>query len=127
MRTLKITLQVLVLSSFLFACCKGGSGGDASITAYPFHHSKPIPGATVYVKYDATEPPGTSPSSYDATFKATATGLSIMCTGLKCGNYFLYGVGYDSSIMQTVSGGIAVKIAYSDRKHNTNTNVPVTE
>lgn len=117
---------VLCIISFN-ACCKGGSGGKADITVSPYHHSKPIPGATVYVKYNATELPGTSPSNFDANYTATANSLPIKCSDLKCGNYYLYVVGYDSSIMQTVKGGIGVKIKYKDRKENTNVNVPVTE
>jgi len=127
MKALYSFLIIGVSSVLLSACCKGGSGGDASITAFPFHHTKPIPGVTVYVKYDATEFPGASPSSYDINFKAGATDLSVKCTGLTCGNYYLYGVGYDSSISQIVSGGMNVKISYSDRKNNANVNLAITE
>lgn len=118
---------LIVLSTILYACCKGGLGGDATIIAHPYHHSKQIPGAIVYVKCNATELPGTTPSDYDTKFTSAPADLSIKCTGLKCGDYYFYCVGYDSAIMQTVNGGMNVKIKYSDRKSSSDINMAVTE
>jgi len=43
------------------------------------------------------------------------------------GEYYLYGVGYDSSISAPVFGGIPIKIKYSERKETIEINVPVIE
>lgn len=127
MKILRNIMIPFVVATFAFSCCKGGAGGDATITASTHHHSRSIPGAIVYVKYNATELPGTSPSNYDTKFIAGPTDFSVKCTGLKCGNYYLYATAYDSSIMQPVTGGVAVKISYSERKKNADIWVPVTE
>lgn len=46
---------------------------------------------------------------------------------LRYGHYFVYAVGYDSSIAQTVTGGIALKIKWKERKQELDLKVPVTE
>jgi hypothetical protein len=125
----KYLLAFLLLPAILIlnSCCKGGSGGKATLNCSVFHHTKPIVGATVYIKYNATEFPGTDPSSYSDHQTASGASNTITFTGLNCGDYFLYGVGYDSSLMVPVTGGIHFQIKYSDRKHTETTNVPVTE
>ena len=120
-------LSAVFIILTLAACCKGGGGGDATITASPYHHSKAITGSIVYVKYDATEYPGADPANYSTYFSAAASDVPVKCTGLKCGDYYLYCVGYDNAISQKVSGGLHVKIKFGDRKSNADTNIPVTE
>jgi hypothetical protein len=121
-------ISLLLIPFFEFSsCCKGGSGGDATLDCSVFHHSKPIPGATVYVKYNATEFPGTDVSVYSANAKASGTSNTLKIEGLHCGDYFLYGVGFDSALGLPVTGGVHVQIKYSDRKKEQSENVPVTE
>ena len=117
----------LIIPFLLNSCCKGGSGGKATLNCSVFHHIKPIPGATVYIKYNATEFPGADPSSYSDHQTASGASNSVTFTGLNCGDYFLYGVGFDSSLMVPVTGGIHFQIKYSDRKHTESTNIPITE
>jgi hypothetical protein len=118
---------LFAMVSVFYSCCKGGSGGDAKIVCTVLHHVKPIPGATVYIKYNATELPGLSPSNYDASITASANSNMVTFSGLKCGNYYLYGVGYDTSLKLPVTGGIGITIKHSDREHTESTTVPVTE
>jgi hypothetical protein len=120
-----ICLSFIMLT--LGACCKGGSGGKATLNLAVFHHSKPIPGATVYIKYNVTEFPGTDVSLYNDHKTAAGNSNTLTFTGLHCGDYYLYGVGFDSSLTLPVTGGVHYQIKYSDRNHTESTNVPVTE
>lgn len=121
----KSILMILTMITFtvLTACHKEGTGGKSSISGNVKHHDEIIPNATVYIKYGATELPGTSPSSYDASTAADANG-HYEFKNLRKGDYFLYGVGFDTDHMETVTGGISVKLKYNKE---TTTDVPVTE
>ena len=77
-----------------------------------FHHSKPIPNAIVYIKYGATDFPGTDITTYDNHTTADAN-AHYQFDDLRMGNYYLYGVGWDNSISSTVTGGVAVKLKYN--------------
>ena len=121
---LRLAVVIALIPS---SCCKGGSGGQATLVASPYHHTKPIQGAILYVKYNTTDPPGTNPSDYDAKFTAGPNEFTITCNGLKCGDYYLYCTGYDSTLLRVVTGGMTVHIKYSDRKSTENINVAITE
>jgi len=135
LKTLSHTLMkkfLLLFVAFLLvvdfsSCCKGGTGGNASLACSVFHHAKPINGATVYIKYNATEFPGTDPSAYSASLTSPNNSNQLTFKNLHCGDYFLYGVGFDSSLMLPVTGGIHFQIPYSDRDKIETTNVPITE
>lgn len=101
---------------FLLSCSKGGPGGEAGIRGIVKHHSAPIPAAVVYIKYDAKEFPGADLSLYDASVTTSNPEARFEFNGLKRGYYYLYAVGYDSSISSPVSGGLAVHIKYMERK-----------
>ena|ERR1035437_628414 len=107
----------------LFACHKEGTGGKSSVSGYVMHHSKAIPNAIVYIKYGATEFPGTDVSLYDASIP-TGADAHYEFKDLRRGDYYLYGVGFDNSIVATVTGGIGIKLKYNK---STTTDVPVTE
>ena len=124
-RTFNIVFIFIVIG--VGACCKPGAGGDATLVAFPQHHGKEIKGATIYVKYNAKDFPGTDLSKYDTKFIGESNEEHIHCKGLKCGKYYLYAVGFDSTKMQAVSGGIAIKVKYKERKQEIDINVPVTE
>ncbi len=109
---------------FAFSSCyKEGNGGKSIVNGYVSHHSHKIPGATVYIKYGAVEFPGTDVSKYDASVTADAA-AHYEIKDLRKGEYYLYGVGYDNSIMEIVSGGIGIKLKYNKV---TTTDIPVTE
>jgi len=105
-------------------------GGDAGISVYVRHHEVAIPGATVYVKYNEKEFPGTDVTKYNLSVVCGDSGHSSGHThirNLKQGYYYFYSVGFDSSLMQAVSGGISLHIKHSERKKEAELNIPVTE
>ena len=110
---------------FLFSLCgKEGPGGKAAIKGMVMHHSKPIPGAAVYIKYNASESPGTNVTYYDDHVNADAN-ANFEFQDLKRGDYFLFGAGYDSSIALPVTGGVPVII--KKKTETVQSNVLVTE
>ena len=112
-----------ILSFSFSACKKEGTGGKSSVTGNVKHHTKLIPNAIVYIKYGATEFPGTDVSLYDDKVTADAN-AHYEFSGLQKGDYYLYGVGYDDAILEQVSGGISIKLR---RNEALTSDVPVTE
>lgn len=105
------------LGLLLLAACNrdddkntAGKGGNAVLRIVPKHHEvyKNIVDCKVYIKYNAQD----APASYDDS--AVVLDMSGMPTatfsGLKTGNYYLYGYGFDTSIRQNVKGGIPYTI-----------------
>lgn len=117
-------ISISVFSLFAFSSCyKEGNGGKSSVNGYVSHHSHRVAGATVYIKYGVVEFPGNDVSKYDASVTADAN-AHYEFKDLRKGEYYLYGIGYDNSIMETVAGGIGTKLKYNKA---TTTDVPVTE
>jgi len=124
MKAIKLSLlAIFFIVTFISSCKDEGPGGRAIIKGAVKHHSDIIPNATVYIKYGATEFPGTTPADYDAQIVADAS-ANFEFTNLVKGNYYLYAVGYDITIGQPVKGGVAVNIK---RNENKVIDVPVTE
>jgi hypothetical protein len=122
------THKFLLSAVFLIvvSCKKDGTGGDAGISARVQHHEKAIPGATVYIKYGATEFPGAAPGNYDE-HKVCDANAKTQFSNLLPGHYYFYGVGFDSSIQEAVTGGIPLEIKRKQKKSNIDLLVPVTE
>ncbi len=124
MKTRNILLLPLLLAFFSFSCKKNQLGGKSTISGTVSHHSKIIPYATVFIKYNAKEFPGKDTTVYDAKVRADAAGKY----SLKCykGDYYLYGYGYDYDIQPpyTVVGGVPAHIR---QRENLTINVAVTE
>jgi len=118
-----LLLTAICLSAVFSSCHKEGTGGKSSISGSVKHHDASIPNSVVYIKYGTKEFPGTDVSRYDASVTADAN-AHYEFKDLRKGDYYLYGVGYDNTIMEAVTGGIAVKLKYNKE---TETNVPVTE
>ena len=119
-----ISCCFFVLTCILtFSCTKEGSGGKSSVSGSVRHHETLIPNSTVYIKYNATEFPGTDIGKYDASV-TTGADAQYQFKDLRKGDYYLYGVGYDNAGAYIVTGGIAVKLKYNKTK---TINVPVTE
>jgi hypothetical protein len=121
-----VTLVACLLT--ITACKKNGTGGDNSIAAFPKHHGVTIPNATVYIKYGATELPGKSASDYDDSKIAIKEGTGdahAHFEGLLKGDYFIYAIGYDSTVSEIVTGGVAVKI--TSKSGEKDVEIPVTE
>ena len=125
MKLLRLFLATLVLALTLVACEKEGLGGKATITGHVKHHDTPIPNATVYIKYGARELPGTDPSDFDAQTVASSGDGHYEFTDLQKGDYYLFSIGFDSTISEAVKGGIPVNI--NKKSETLEVNIPVTE
>ena len=125
MRVLMLCFSIGMLS-IAMACDKDEDiPPTGKIFGQVLHHDDPILGATVYIKYNATEFPGTSPSDYDDMVIAGEIDATYEFNDLPKGTYYLYGIGEDTDCPCTVFGGIPVVL-------NSNTDiqetvVPVTE
>jgi hypothetical protein len=121
-RMKKITGISFLLFIFVCGCKKNQLGGKAKVKGIVLHHEKLIPGARVFIKFNAKEFPGTDTTIYDSKVVADANGnYTINCYK---GNYYLYGVGYDDAILLDVYGGLAINVRNNE---TINTNVAVTE
>ncbi len=125
MRNLKNAALVLFIlaGATISSCKKEGAGGHSSVSGSVKHHTKLIPNAIVYIKYGATEFPGTDINLYDAHVTSD-TNAHFEIKDLRKGDYYLYGVGWDNALMQTVTGGTGIKLKYNKASVN---DVPVTE
>jgi hypothetical protein len=97
------------------ACKKNQADGPSEISGRVVHHEKAIPGATIYIKFNAKEWPGRDSSVYDHTLKADAQGNFIF----KCykGDYYLYATGIEPrAVPLYVSGGIPVSLRHKEKK-----------
>lgn len=107
---------------FLFSACKtsddpqpsiGGKGGNGTIKVTPRHHGSPIDSCTIYIKYNATDEPANK--QYDDSMKCVQVGgLPVAAfTGLKKGNYYLYGYGWDPTLTppSAVKGAFAFNLS----------------
>src|SRR5687767_1965163 len=118
--------KILLYSSFLilgFACKKNQPGGKSTITGKVMHHERMIPDATVYIKFNAKEFPGSDSSKYDANVKADGQGVY----SFKCykGDYYLFGTGIDmQSPPLYVHGGVPVHVR---NRETVESNVAVSE
>lgn len=123
MKNYQLLSIVFIASLFTLASChKEGSGGKAGLSGTVKHHTMPIPNCVVYIKYGATELPGTDISKYD-DHVTTDANANYEIKDLYKGDYYLYGVGFDP-VFGTLTGGIFVKI----KKNKTySVDVPVTE
>jgi len=103
-------LLVLVTSS----CKKEGPEdgvvkGTKKIIVTVKHHSRILPGITVYLKYNATEFPGADSTLYDWNKTSDVSGVAVF-EDLFDGNYFLYGKGIDEVIHLEVIGGATLLV-----------------
>ena len=104
----------LVFISFIsiLSCRKeetlAGKGGNATLTITPQHHGLNIANSKVYIKYNAKN----TPSFYDDSVQTSMqNGIpTAVFTQLTKGDYYIYGIGIDTSIKQTVKGGIPYTI-----------------
>ena len=122
-KILFIYCTAIVFITISGSCKKNGIGGSGSLSGLVKHHAKPIPNAVVYIKYGASEFPGADVSLYDD--HSTSNGdAHYEINNLRKGDYYLYGVGFDYSINQKVTGGIGVSLGNKESK---SVDVPVTE
>ena len=129
----KLTLFAAIITMIFTTTCKkegeptcnAGTGGNISLVIHPAHHGNPIPGATAYIEFNTQSNAGAT-SNYDLTVHGEASEDHIHVNGLRCGDYFIYCVGYDSAINQQVFGGIPFVIK-PNQSGEIDVHVPVTE
>jgi hypothetical protein len=95
--------------------CVGGKGGSVSLIASLQHHGKPIISRdsypdTVYVKFNTLEYPG-SLQKFDTLVVAETGEDHVHISGLRCGKYFVFATGFDTTINQRVRGGVPVQFS----------------
>jgi len=112
------------------SCAYGGTGGNTTIVAKPQHHGVPIISKigyvdSAFVKFNAVNSPGTNPSNYDLVLAGEEGEDHVHIEGLKPGKYYIYMTGFDSTIVQRVSGGIPVTLTQSSGE--VDMEIPVSE
>lgn len=109
MKLLKISLLIILFTS-TYSCKKNQIGGKATLKGRVLHHSKPIPNAIIYIKYNATEFPGDDYKLYDTSVEADASGNYSLA--LYKGSYYIYASGLDLDIAAPfkVVGGLSISI-----------------
>ena len=136
MKYLPLFVILLFIVSFTSACkkdenvekqiCPAGPGGNLELSFFVTHHDTLIPGAEIYVKFNATEFPGTDPANYDRVLLTGTAGHErghAHLPFMTCGRYFIYSVGYDSLISDSVFGGIPVNITKTEGTETINVHV----
>jgi hypothetical protein len=76
--------------------CNEGRNGELQLVMKMFHHARPIKGARVFIKYNASEFPGEDTSKYDHAVSAPLDSPYAFVDSLACGNYYIYAIGIDS-------------------------------
>ena len=134
--TSKIILTALFISTIITSCkkdedkCSAGKGGSLTIVAFPQHHGKAIYNQptypdTIYVKFNTQVSPGLSTANYDTYFVGETGEDHVHMEGLKCGDYYFLGAGFDTTINQRVIGGIPYST--EQKEGEIDLNIPVTE
>ena len=131
------SLAAVALLSVSSVACKpdddttpiAGKGGSTSLRVTPFHHDKAavIDSCTVYVRYNAQDAPADGVYDDSARVQPGGNGVPAQAVfpGLKPGNYYLFGRGWDPVISQTVRGGSPFTIP--DNKGSYDVYLPVGE
>ncbi len=117
-------ILIFLLTFGIISCTKNKTGGKASLKGKVLHHSKPIPNAYVYIKFNSSEYPGDSYTSYDTYVEADGNGnYSIP---FYQGTYYIFAMGRDMDIPYpyTVKGGLSISIR---NKENLEKDIAVTE
>lgn len=107
------------------SCQYAGTGGNTTIVAFPKHHGADTRPYHVYVKFNTQNSPGTDPWLYDLTVDADTTENHIEIEGLKPGKYYIYEVAFDTTINDTVMGGIPYILTQTSGE--VDLDIPVTE
>ena len=108
------TLTILLALVLIFGCRKkntAGLGGENSLHIKVRHHSVVLDSITVYAKFNASDAPA-SLNEYDinAEVKIQDGDTIAILDGLKDGEYYLYGKGWDPMIFEEVEGGLPIEL-----------------
>jgi hypothetical protein len=107
---------ILVVLIFSTSCKKNDTGGKAEIHALIFHGDTPIRSSTLYVKFNASQPVSDPEQTYDLKLQGEEDDNHVHVENMRPGDYYLYAVGFDSTAMKEVRGGIAASIKWTERK-----------
>lgn len=127
-------LVTLLTQSFFCACnkpddqaqaCVAGSGGSVPVRIDAKHHGRAVRPLRLFVKYDAVDAPPDA-SQYDLNLNVDTAMSVVRMPGLKCGNYYVFLVAYDSAVKSEVKGGISFPINEGE-KNEVPVEVAVTE
>ncbi len=132
----KNLLPLLAFTFVLYSSCKkedkciAGTGGAVTIAAFAKHHTMYIFGQpnyvdSAFVKFNTQDFPGTNPSNYDLVLAGEVGEDHVHIENLKCGDYFIYMTGFDTSINQRVTGGIPY--SFTQTNGEIDLDIPVTE
>lgn len=126
-----ILLAVIATATMFTSCkkddkCDAGTGGNVTIVAFPKHHGKEVRPYSAWVKFNTNDSPGNSASNYDLIIDADTTENHIEIENLKCGDYYIFMTGYDTSTVAIVVGGTPYTVAES-ASGEINLDVAVTE
>jgi hypothetical protein len=119
--TLALWLTAVTISVTAVSCddddnnCKAGSGGNVTLILKPQHHGEPIFNQPTYpdsafIAFDEAEFPGEDPAQYDIISTGVTGTDHVVVNGLKCGKYFVFMTGFDTSIVDRVKGGVPIEI-----------------
>ncbi len=131
------TLLFVVLVTVSVSSCKkkcevAGTGGNVTLVVKPQHHGKAIYNQTgyldtVYLKFNTQDSPSVDLASYDTYFVGEAGEDHVHIEGLKCGDYYIYAVGLDTTgnLNERVTGGIP--FSFEEESGEINLPIPLTE
>ncbi|HEY6159826.1 MAG TPA: hypothetical protein VI112_01345 [Bacteroidia bacterium] len=130
MKKLSILALAIGLLPGFSSCCKEGLNGNATVVVFPKKNGVPIVNHsaypdTVYVKFNAKDLPGLRPSDYDTYFVGEAGEDHVHCEKLKCGDYYIFAAGLDTTTSTRVTGGMHVHIKHKERKNEFDVDVSV--
>ncbi len=102
-------VSLISLCVYSSSCTKEGPRGKALIKGYVKHHSTLIPGATVYIKYGTKDFPGSNTQYYNSSTVCNSNAY-FEFKDMQKGNYYLFGIGFDSTFVKDVSGGLPIEL-----------------
>ena len=123
-------LITVSVSSCKKKCEGAGTGGNVTLVAKMQHHGFTILNKasyldTVYLKFNTKDSPGADLANFDTYFVGEAGEDHIHLEGLKCGDYYIFGVGLDSTGPYRVTGGIP--FSFEQESGEIDLVIPVTE
>ncbi len=105
---------IVLLFLSLFGCRKkntAGLGGDNELRITVRHHTIVLDSITVFIKFNAYDAPVDS-LDYDlkTRVKVSDNDTVAIFSGLKDGQYYLFGQGWDPYIVKNVKGGLPIEL-----------------
>lgn len=107
------------------SCQYAGVDGSVTLVTAPLHHGHITRPYFAFVKFNTENSPGTDSADYDLVILADTSQDHILIENLKPGKYFIYEIAYDTSISDTVKGGIP--ISFKQTSGEIGVDVAVTE